>query len=130
MSRYNHESKISQVMGYVQDAKYPVNAVDFQGWRQVIMYKKGVTGMARLFMFHPIRLKSTQKGLLIDITNAISDSNTQLFLPLYPLETILELKWNEKVQFRDSIDVEKVLLETGGMMFYTGVNKLPIGSSI
>ena len=40
------------------------------------MYKKGVTGMARLFMFHPIRLKSTQKGLLIDITNAISDSNT------------------------------------------------------
>ena len=86
--------------------------------------------MARLFMFHPIRLKSTQKGLLIDITNAISDSNTQLFLPLYPLETILELKWNEKVQFRDSIDVEKVLLETGGMMFYTGVNKLPIGSSI
>ena len=33
MSRYNHESKMAIAMGFLQDAQYQINSVDFQGWR-------------------------------------------------------------------------------------------------
>ena len=38
-----------------------------------------------LFYFHPIRFKKVKNGLLIDVSNAITDSNTELYLPKYPL---------------------------------------------
>ena len=59
--------------------------------------------------YHVIRFKNTQKGLLVDISNAVSDSNTEDQTPKYPLETILTLKWDEKIQLKDNLNLERAV---------------------
>ena len=62
---------------------------------------------------------------MVDFSNAVTDSNTEDQTPSYPLETILSVKWDGKVQLKDDIDEEKILRESAGIIFYHGMAPLP-----
>ena len=91
MHRFNQATKVGSCIGYIQDTDCPVNLPVFQGWREVILKKQ--PEKPNPLLIHRILFKSVSNGLLIDISNAISDHNTDELTPSYPKQYELTVTW-------------------------------------
>ena len=127
MSRYNASTMLGTLMGYVQGTDVEMNIPGLLGWREVNMKKLGEQSATKRvvaalsFGFHIVNFRNTKKGVLIDLANSINDANTSELTPIYPEETIFELKRNGKVELREKINLEKVVNNCSGMVFCPGV---------
>ena len=74
--RYNHDTKLSQIKGFISPPKTYLNDLNMQGWRTIPL---SGGGLAPFFHF-----KFVKYGILIDLCSCMMEVNDATGNPTYP----------------------------------------------